>query len=115
MTTFAAEEAKVAVHSSLSLLLSQLAILSEFRGEVGLVAVGRAGRWLSGVVGGPRVVVVGAGVVFPVVSLAVGLCGFVIFVSFIGTSSILAADLRVMFPIVGIDGLDEGVESVEVV
>ena len=51
MTTFAAEEAKVAVHLSLLLLLGQLAILSEFREEVGLVAVGRAGGWLSGVVG----------------------------------------------------------------
>ena len=50
VTTFAAEEAKVAVHSSLLLLLGQLAILSKFRGEVGLVAVGRAGRWSSRVV-----------------------------------------------------------------
>ena len=62
MTTFATEEAKVAVHSSLSLLLGQLAILSKFRREVGLVAVERAGRWSSRVV-----VVVGAGGVFPVV------------------------------------------------
>ena len=52
MTAFAAEEAKVVVHSSLSLLLGQLAVLSEFRREVGLVAVGRAGRWSSRVVGG---------------------------------------------------------------
>ena len=59
MTAFAAEEAKVAIHSLLSLLLGQLAIFSEFRRKVGLVAVGRAGRWLSGVV-----VVVGAGVAF---------------------------------------------------
>ena len=50
MTTFAAEEAKVVVHSSFSLLLGQLAVLSEFRGEVGLVAVGRAGGGSSGVV-----------------------------------------------------------------
>ena len=49
MTTFAAEEAKVAVHSSLLLLLGQLAILSEFRGEVRLVAVGRAGGGAAGV------------------------------------------------------------------
>ena len=68
MTAFAAEEAKVVVHSSLLLLLGQLAVLFEFRGEVGLVAVGRAGRWLCGVV-----VIVGVGVVFPVVHLAVGL------------------------------------------
>ena len=47
---FAAEEAKVAVHLSLSLLLGQLAILSEFRREVELVAVGRAGGWSFGVV-----------------------------------------------------------------
>ena len=69
MTAFAAEEAKVVVHSSLSLLLGQLAVLSEFGREVGLVAVGRAGRWSSGVVGGQPgvVVVVGAGVVFSVV------------------------------------------------
>ena len=51
MTTFAAEEAKVVVHSSLSLLLGQLAVLSEFGREVGLVAIGRAGGWSSGVVG----------------------------------------------------------------
>ena len=50
MTAFAAEEAKVAVHSSLLLLLGQLAVLSEFRGEVGLVAVGRAGKGSSRVV-----------------------------------------------------------------
>ena len=43
MTAFAAEEAKVAVHLLLLLLLGQLAILSKFRGEVGLVTVGRAG------------------------------------------------------------------------
>ena len=50
VTTFAAEEANVIVHLSLSLLLGQLAILSKFRGEVGLVAVRRAGGGLSGVV-----------------------------------------------------------------
>ena len=50
VTTFAAKEMKVVVHSSLLLLLSQLSILSEFRSEVGLVAVGRAGGWLFGVV-----------------------------------------------------------------
>ena len=50
VTTFATEEAKVAVHSSFSLLLGQLAVLSEFRGEVRLVAVGRAGKGLSRVV-----------------------------------------------------------------
>ena len=44
MTTFATEEAEVAIHSLLSLLLSQLAILSKFRGEVRLVAVRRACR-----------------------------------------------------------------------
>ena len=66
VTAFAPEEAKVAVHSSLSLLLGQLAVLSEFRGEVGLVAVGRAHGWSSRVVvGGPGVVVVvGARVAF---------------------------------------------------
>ena len=66
VTAFAAEEAKVVVHSSLSLLLGQLAILSKFGREVGLAAVGRAGGWSSGVVGGrPRVVVVvGARVAF---------------------------------------------------
>ena len=47
MTTFATEEAKVVIHSSLLLWLGQLAILSEFRGEVRLVAVGRAGGGLS--------------------------------------------------------------------
>ena len=47
--------------------------------------------------------------------MAVGLHGFVGFVSFTGTGSVLMADLRVMFPLAGIDGLDEGVESVEVV
>ena len=76
MTAFAAEEAKVVVHSSLSLLLGQLAILSEFGREVGLVAVGRAGRWSSGVVVvvvvGARVAFVGARVVFPVVQLEIG-------------------------------------------
>ena len=52
MTAFAAEEAKVAVHSSLSLLLGQLAVFSKFGREVGLIAVGRAGGWSSRVVGG---------------------------------------------------------------
>ena len=52
VTTFAAEEANIAIHSSLLLLLVQLAVLSKFRREVGLVAVGRAGRWSSGVVWG---------------------------------------------------------------
>ena len=47
--------------------------------------------------------------------MAVRFCGFVEFVSFTGTCSILAADLGVTFPIAGIDGLDEGAESVEVV
>ena len=50
VTTFSAEEAKVVVHSSLLLLLGQFAILSEFRREIGLVAVGRARGWSSGVV-----------------------------------------------------------------
>ena len=50
MTAFAAEEAKVVVHSLLLLLLGQLAVLSEFGREVRLVAVGRAGRWSSGVI-----------------------------------------------------------------
>ena len=51
MTTFAAKEAKVVVHSSLSLLLGEFAVLSEFGGEVGLVGrAGRIGRWSSGVV-----------------------------------------------------------------
>ena len=52
VTAFATEEAKVAVHSLLLLLLGQLAILSEFGREVGVVAVGRAGGWSSRVVGG---------------------------------------------------------------
>ena len=123
MTAFAAEKAKVVVHLLLSLLLSQLAILSEFGREVRLVAVGRAGGQLSGVVvGGPGVVIVGAGVafvgarvVFSVVQLAVWLCGFVEFVGFTGTGGILTADLRVTFLIVGINGLDKGAESVEIV
>ena len=105
----------------LSLLLGQLAILSKFGREVRLIA-GGAGRWLSRVVGGPGVVVVvvvvvGAGVafvqariVFPVVQLAVGLHGFVIFVGFTGTGGVLTTDLRVRFPIVGIDRLDKGME-----
>ena len=49
MTTFVAEEAKVAVHSSLSLLLGQLAVFLQLRRKVRLVAVGRAGGRLSGV------------------------------------------------------------------
>ena len=51
MTAFTAKKAKFVVHSSLALLLGELAVLSEFGGEVGLV--GRAGRtdgWSSGVV-----------------------------------------------------------------
>ena len=43
MTAFAAEEAKVAVHSTLSLLLGQLAVFSEFGREVGFIAVERVG------------------------------------------------------------------------
>ena len=41
MTTFVTEEAEVAVHSLLSFLLGQLAILSKFRGEVRLIVVPR--------------------------------------------------------------------------
>ena len=68
MTAFAAEEAKVVVHSSLPLLLGQLAVLSEFGREVGFVAVGRAGGWSSGVVVvRARVAFVQAGVIFSVV------------------------------------------------
>ena len=52
---------------------------------------------------------------FPVVQLAVGLCGIVRFIGFTGNGSVLAADLGVMFPVVDINGLDEGVELVEVV
>ena len=48
--------------------------------------------------------------VFPVVYLAVGLCGFVSFVGFTGTGSIPAADLRVTFPIAGINRLGKGME-----
>ena len=59
VTAFATEEAKVAVHSLLLLLLGQLAILCKFGGEVRFVAVGRASRLLSRVVqGGPSVVIV---------------------------------------------------------
>ena len=47
--------------------------------------------------------------------MAVGLHRFVRFIGFTGTGSVLAADLRVMFPIVGINRLDVGMESVEVV
>ena len=113
----------VAVHSSLSLLLSQLAIFFKFGREVRLVVVARgADEWLSRVVGGPRVVVVGAGatfvqagVVFPVVCLAVGLCRFVRFVGFTGTGSIFVADLSVTFLVVGVNGLDEDTKSGKVV
>ena len=63
MSTFATEEAKAAVQSLLSLLLGQLAILIEFGREVGFVAGGTDGQ-SSGVVGGPGVVVVRAGVAF---------------------------------------------------
>ena len=116
MTTFATEEAKVAVHLSLLLLLSQFAILSKFGREVGLVVVaGGADKQLAGVVGGPRVVVVGARVVFPVVHLAIGLHGFVRFISFTGTDGVLMADFGVVLPIAGINGLDKGMELVEVV
>ena len=65
VTTFATEEAEVAVHLSLSFSLGQLAILSKFGREVGFVVVaGEAEGWLSRVVGGPGVVVVGARVAF---------------------------------------------------
>ena len=47
--------------------------------------------------------------------MAVGLHGFVGFVNFTGTGSVFAADFGVMFPVAGIDGLDEGAESVKVV
>ena len=47
--------------------------------------------------------------------MAVELCGFVRFVGFTGTGGIFTADLGVTFPVTGIDGLDEGAESVEVV
>ena len=99
MTAFATEEAKVTVHSSLLLLLGQLAFLSKFGREVGVVSVGRASGWLSRVVVvvvvvvGASVAFVRAGVVFPVIWWAVGLHGFVRFVGFTGTGSILAADL----------------------
>ena len=43
------------------------------------------------------------------------LCRFVRFVSFTRTGSIFVADLGVTFPVVGVDGLDEGAELVEVV
>ena len=59
MTTFAIEEAKVAIHSSLPLLLGWLAVLSEFRGEIGPVAIRRTGKWSSGVVQGQPGVVQG--------------------------------------------------------
>ena len=111
MTAFAAEGAKVAVHLSLSLLLGQLAILSKFGGEVGFVFVaGKADRQLSGVVG--------AGVVSPVIRLAVRLQGFVALSdlsAFTGTGGIPTADLRMTFPIASVDGWDKGTKSVEVV
>ena len=47
--------------------------------------------------------------------MTVGLCRFVRFVGFTGTGGILTADFRVMFPVAGLDGLDKGAESVEVV
>ena len=47
--------------------------------------------------------------------MAVGLSGFVGFVGFNRTGNVLAADLRVTFPIAGIDGLDKGAEPGEVV
>ena len=50
VTIFATEEAEVAVHSLLLLLVGQLAIFSEFRGDIKLVAVGKAGGESSGVV-----------------------------------------------------------------
>ena len=59
--------------------------------------------------------VVGARVVFPVVQLAVGLHGFVGFVSFTGAGSVFTADFGVTFPVVGINRLDKGVEPVKVV
>ena len=118
MSTFAVEEEKVAVYSSLSLLLGQLAVLSKFEKEVGLVA-GGADRQLSGIVGGPRVVVVvrtrvafvQTRVVFSAVCLPVGLHGFVRFVGFTGTGGVLVDDFGVTFPIVSIDRLDEGMGS----
>ena len=117
VTAFAAEEAKVAVHSLLSLLLSQLAVLSKFGREVRLVAVGRAGGWSSRVVVvvGAEVAFVRAGVVFPVVQLAVGLHRFVRFVGFTGIGGVFMADFGVTFPVAGIDRLDEGGASVEIV
>ena len=47
--------------------------------------------------------------------MAVGLHGFVRFVGFTGTGGVFTADLGVTFPVMGVDGLDEGAESVEVV
>ena len=43
MTAFTAKKANFVVQLLLSLLLGQLAVLSEFEGEVGFVAVGRVG------------------------------------------------------------------------
>ena len=114
-------EAEVAVYSSLSFLLGQLAILFKF-GGLGVVPRGTDG-WLTGVVGGPgvdvvveaRVIFVGAEVVFPVACLAIGLHGLVRFVGFAGTGSVFTADFGVMFSVVGVNGLDEGIQSVEVV
>ena len=109
MTTFAAEEAKVTVHPSLLFLLGQLSILSKLGREVRLVVVAKgADGWLSRAIGGP-------GVVLPVVHLAIGPCGFVGFVGFTRTGGVLTADLRVMFSIVGVNRLDEGMKLVDVV
>ena len=47
--------------------------------------------------------------------MAVGLCRFLRFVGFTGTGGIFTADFGVTFPVVGINRLDQGVESVEVV
>ena len=80
VTTFAAEEAKVAVHSSLSLLLGQLPIFSKFGREVGLVVAGGPDQKSSRAIGGPRLIVVGARVAFVgagvVFLLSVWLLGF---------------------------------------
>ena len=47
--------------------------------------------------------------------MAVGLRGFVGFVSFTRAGGVFTADLGVTFPVTGIDGLDEGAELVEIV
>ena len=107
------------------ILVGSTSHLSQVWRAVGLVVVPRGDDgWFSRVVGGPGVVVVvvgagvafvGARVVFPVIWLAVGLCGFVGFVSFTGTGGVFMADFGVTFPVASIDRLDEGAESVEVV